>query len=250
MEHIATPEGLFLIGVIFLIFLVAFLYSSVGHGGASGYLAIMALTGFQTSSMRPTALILNILVSGIAFMAFYRGGNFQWRMLWPFLAGSVPLAYLGGMTTLSDNLYRQILGIMLLVATLRMLFKSPAHETHKPVPIFPALVIGMAIGYVSGLIGIGGGIILTPVMVLMGWGTMRQVAAVSAAFIFLNSIAGLAGVGLEHLDSHGAMGVLIIAAFTGGMLGSHFGSRRFKSSQMRYILAVVLLIAGIKLIFA
>src|SRR6266508_1299814 len=177
-----------------LLFLVAFLYSSVGHGGASGYLALMALFSISPDVMKPTALLLNLFVSLTSFVQFYRGKHFNWKIFLPFAITSVPMAYVGGLITVDANIYKKILGILLLVPINRFLFFTNIKvEKLKRSNIFLSLPIGGGIGFLSGLIGIGGGIILSPVLLLLKWTEMKQTAAISALFIFVNSLSGLAG---------------------------------------------------------
>src|SRR5688572_21576280 len=174
--------------------LVAFLYASVGHGGASGYLALMAIFAFVPDFMRPAALLLNVAVSLIAFIQYYRQGHFDWRLFWPFAIASIPAAFLGGLIDVEEDVYKKVLGVLLILSVIRLLdFRiRPQKEKAYP-PVVVALGIGAAIGFLSGLIGIGGGIILSPIILLLHWADMKKTAAVSALFIFVNSIAGLAG---------------------------------------------------------
>jgi len=238
-------DFLFLAGV----FLIAILYSSVGHGGASGYLAFMAVLGFAPDTMRPAALILNVFVSSIAFISFARNGHFRFRLLWPFIVTSVPFAFLGGTFSVDARLYKIILGIFLLFAVARMLMgKKGSRGEQKEIVIPLALLIGALLGFFSGLIGIGGGIILSPVIILLGWATVKQTAAVSAVFILVNSLAGLSGFILKNeLPSLGAAWI-IAAGVLGAILGSWLGSFRIGEKYLRYTLALVLLFASVKLL--
>lgn len=178
-----------------LFFLAAILYSSVGHAGASGYLAVMALVGVAPAMMKPTALTLNILVATLGTIRFYRAGVFSWSNFWPFVVGSIPLAFVGGAVHLPGAVYRPIVGIILLVAALWMLRPATKHNTRFSgrVPVIPAMLSGGGIGLLSGLTGTGGGIFLSPLMLFAGWTEPRQTAGVSAAFILVNSLSGLAG---------------------------------------------------------
>jgi uncharacterized protein len=233
-----------------LLLLVAFLYSSVGHGGASGYLAVMALFGFLPEFMRPTALTLNVLVAGLAFYQFRRRGHFSWGLFWPFALASVPASFLGGMLTVDVTLYNRILGFLLLFAVWRMLWRqSPEPDLRPDVPMGSALLAGGLIGFFSGLIGIGGGIVLSPVILLMHWGNMRQTAAVSALFIFVNSLAGLAGLFHAGLSWDVRMPWMVVMALAGGLAGSFLGAGPVPLRWLRGALALVLAIAAIKLIF-
>ncbi len=236
--------------IILFIGMVAVLYSSVGHGGASGYLAIMALYSMSPETMRPTALVLNLLVSGIAFIQFYRAGYFDRSLVFPFLIGSVPAAFIGGMIDLPVTVYKIILGICLLLAVIRMIVKMPSPE--HPVlekNVWIAIVFGFAIGLVSGLIGIGGGIILSPVILLLGWGDMKKTAAASALFIWLNSLAGLTGFFVNSGSLSTSSWPLLIAAGIGGVLGGYLGSVKWSKDALKWALSLVLVAAAMKLVF-
>lgn len=234
--------------LLLLLPIVAFLYASVGHGGASGYLAIMSLFAMPITFMKPTALILNILVSGISFYFFYREKNFKWNLFYPFAITSIPLSFLGGFLTVDAKLYKIILGTLLLFAVLRLLGVFGKERTKlKEINIPFALVIGAIIGFLSGLIGIGGGIVLSPVLLLLGWANMKQTAAVSALFILVNSISGISGFILKGGEVPAASAVLIGIVFIGGFFGAYYGSKKFNNLVLRNILAVVLAIAIVKL---
>jgi uncharacterized membrane protein YfcA len=233
-----------------LLVLVAFLYSSVGHGGASGYLALMAFFSFAPETMRSTALLLNIFVSLIAFVQYYRGGFFKWNLFWPFALASFPAAFIGGMITVDVGLYKKILAVLLLFSVVKLLgikFNNAKFDVKQN--IFLALLIGAIIGLFSGMIGIGGGIILSPIILLMHWADMKKTAAVSALFIFVNSIAGFAGLITKGFEFKTEMGWMIVLALIGGIAGSYFGVNKFKSDFLNKLLAIVLIIASIKLIF-
>lgn len=234
--------------LLIILAIVAFLYASVGHGGASGYLAIMSLFAFPVTFMKPTALVLNILVSGISFYFYYREKEFDCKLFYPFALASVPFSFLGGFLKVETHLYKIILGTVLLFAIARLvgIFGKGKKEL-QPINIPIALCIGAVIGFISGLIGIGGGIILSPVLLLLGWATMKQTAAVSALFIFVNSIAGLFG----FVSNGGTLPIastpLIAVVVFGGILGGYYGSKKMNTITLRNILAVVLLIAVFKL---
>jgi len=233
-----------------LLFVVAFLYSSVGHGGASGYLALMALFSIAPEVMKPTALLLNLFVSLTSFIQFYRGKHFNWKLFLPFAIGSVPMAYLGGLRTLHDDIYKKILGILLLIPIIRFLFFAniKVEEIKRP-NFYLSLLIGAAIGFFSGLIGIGGGIILSPVLLLLKWANMKQTAAISALFIFVNSLSGFIAQLQKGINFSTDMYAYVAVAFIGGICGSYFGSLKFKSNILQYMLAIVLMIASYKLLF-
>ncbi len=232
-----------------LIPIVAFLYASVGHGGASGYLALMALFSFPPPIMKQTALLLNLFVAGGAFYHYYRAGHFNKNLFIYFAIGSIPAAYLGGMGTLDLWIYKKILGFILFFAVARMLFTHTSEKRiTQQISVIPALLMGIVIGYFSGLIGIGGGIILTPLILLLQWGNMKEAAAVSALFIWVNSASGLIGQFSSGVALSSATFILVALAFVGGLLGSYYGSRRWNNRKLEYFLALVLTTAGIKLI--
>jgi hypothetical protein len=276
-----------------LFFVVAFLYSAVGHGGASGYLALLSLHDIAPEYMKPIALVLNLLVSGMAFIQFYRQGYFLWRLFLPIALFSVPMAYWGGLTPLKDLWYQRGLGVFLLVSVAMMLWPRDSGlgqgTSTTDVDVSNngggtlwnrqtgiAAFMGAVIGYVSGLLGIGGGILLSPVLLMIRWTQQKQTAAISAAFIFVNSAAGLLGFVQQHtpwiIDSQKTGGVadsemagrcafgdpwfavvailsvLILPVLLGGFFGSWYGAKKFDQTVMKYILCVVLLIAAIKLL--
>ncbi len=233
-----------------LIFLAAMLYSSVGHAGASGYLAAMALFGLAPSSMKPAALVLNVLVAFIASVRFYRAGCFDWNKFWPFALTSIPCAFLGGLFTLPSSVYKQLLGLILLFAAYRLFryTQSAAASALRPVPFLVALGCGTLIGLLAGLTGVGGGIFLSPILLLMGWADTKQTAGVSALFILVNSLSGLAGQWVSVPQLPTEIYFWGLAAVAGGLIGSEFGSHRLANRTLRRILALVLVIAGLKLI--
>lgn len=232
-----------------LIPLVAFLYSTVGHGGASGYLALMAIFSFPNEMMKQTALVLNLFVAGIAFYHYYKAGYFNKNLFYYFALGSVPAAFIGGLWSLDPWLYKKILGFILFFTILRMLVKKESTSFQiKKIPTAFALVVGIIIGLFSGLIGIGGGIILTPVILLFHWGSMKEAAAASALFIWVNSASGLLGQLSSGVILTTDTFILVGLALTGGLFGSYYGSQRWNNNRLEYFLAIVLTSAGIKLI--
>jgi hypothetical protein len=233
---------------------VAFLYASVGHGGASGYLAVMALASVAPVAMKPSALVLNLVVAGIGSVQFARAGYLRWRTLWPFALGSIPFAFVGGALRLPVGPYKVVVGAVLLLSAARLFLTAtsdakaePAQEVDPPLAV--ALPIGAVLGLVAGLTGVGGGIFLSPILLLMGWANARRTAAVSAVFIVVNSLAGLLG----HVASLASVPHEVLlwapAVAVGGLAGSRLGSRRLPDAAIRRMLAVVLLLAGAKLIF-
>lgn len=230
------------------LFAVGFVYASVGHGGASGYLATMALFGVAPMLLKPSALLLNLFVSTVSFIQFYRAGYFRWEKFWPFAMASVPLAFVGAKIPLSDTLYRQLLAVCLLLVVIRLVWTvRGSEEETRPVPLGAGLITGGFIGLLSGMIGIGGGIILSPLMLLFRWGRLKEVAAVSALFIFVNSLSGLFGLLSKGYSPDPALYSWIAAAFAGGLLGGYFGSHRFAVPTLRYLLAAGVGVACIKL---
>ncbi|MBI4505227.1 MAG: sulfite exporter TauE/SafE family protein [Chloroflexi bacterium] len=238
-----------------LIFAAAVLYSSVGHAGASGYLAAMALFGLAPEVMKPTALALNILVATIGTLRFYRAGYVSWRTLWPFVVGSIPLAFVGGALHLPGSLYKQIVGLILLFAAARLAWPSRAPAGHpakgaSPVPVLPAAGTGAAIGLLAGLTGTGGGIFLSPVLLLARWTDVRGAAGTAAPFILVNSLAGLAGNVASVRSLPETLPLWAAAAVAGSLVGTELGTKRLRIGVLQRVLAVVLVIAGLKLILA
>ena len=227
---------------------MAFLYASVGHGGASGYLAVMALFAIAPPVMKQTALLLNLGVSLMSFIAFYRQGYFKWTLFWPFALGSIPAAYLGARIPLADSTYKQILGACLFLAVIRMVVTLKESEPRK-LYLGMGVLAGAAIGVLSGMIGIGGGIILSPLLLLFRWASLKQAAAVSALFIFVNSVAGLAGLKTWIPLDQSQMMYWLAASLVGGFLGARWGASIASNVKVKWILALVLIIASIKLFF-
>lgn len=243
-----NPSDLILL--LICILMVAILYSSVGHGGASGYIAVLALFSVAPASFKPTALVLNILVSSIATFSFARAGHFSWRLFWPFAATSIPCSFIGGYVALPPHLYKPLVGAVLLFSAGRLLFRTEQADTETREPPSPvALCCGALLGLLSGLTGVGGGIFLSPLLLLLKWGRAREVSAVAALFVLVNSIAGLLG----HLSSLQAIPhfapLLAVAALIGGSIGAFFGSRRLPIAAVVKSLAFVLSIAGFKMLF-
>jgi uncharacterized membrane protein YfcA len=234
--------------LILLLAIMAFLYASVGHGGASGYLAVMAIFAIAPSIMKQTALLLNLGVSLMSFMAFFRQGFFKWRLFWPFALGSIPAAFLGAKIPLTDSTYKQILGFCLLMAVIRMVYQLKEEKSNPLIPVL-GVFIGGIIGLLSGMIGIGGGIILSPLLLLFRWASLKEAAAVSALFIFVNSMAGLAGLKTWIPLDQSQMIYWLIASLIGGFIGAIWGSKKASNQKVKWILALVLVIASLKLWF-
>jgi len=232
--------------------IAAFGYAAVGHGGASAYIAAMALAGVAPAEMRPIALLLNILVSSMGSWKFYRAGFFRWRLFWPFAAVSIPMAYLGGAITLPGNAYKILVGVVLLYAAWQLWRSGRSGEEMRAVrepPLGWAMVIGASMGLLAGLTGVGGGIFLSPLLLMLGWAGTKQTSAVAAPFILVNSLAGLAAVFVARsalLPTY--VWILVPAVLLGGWLGAEYGSRRFANPVVRRVLAVVLALAGAKMV--
>ena len=230
------------------IFLVAMLYASVGHGGASGYLAVMALFSLHPAALKPTALVLNIVVAGVGTWLYYTAKQFSWRSFWPFSITSIPASFIGGCFSLPAHLYRPLLGIVLVFAAWRLFVRVDRQQSEIcPPRLYMAMTVGAALGFASGLIGVGGGIFLSPLMVLLGWAQVREVSGVAAMFILVNSIAGLLGHlgSLQQVPDYAPL--LAVMALAGGTLGALGGSRHLPVSAILKTMAMVLVIAGGKM---
>jgi uncharacterized membrane protein YfcA len=234
--------------LILLLAIMAFLYASVGHGGASGYLAVMALFAIAPPVMKQTALLLNLGVSLMSFIAFYRQGYFKWTLFWPFALGSIPAAYLGARIPLADSTYKQILGACLFLAVIRMVVTLKESKPRK-LNLGIGVLAGVAIGVLSGMIGIGGGIILSPLLLLFRWANLKEAAAISALFIFVNSVSGLAGLKTWIPLDQSQMLYWLAASLVGGFLGARWGAGIASNTKVKWILALVLVIASLKLWF-
>lgn len=231
-----------------MILAAAALYAAVGHAGGSGYIAAMALSGMAPAEIRPAALCLNILVASIATFKYCRAGHFSWPLFWPLALLAIPAAYAGGSVQLAPHLYRPLLGVVLLYSAWRLLSRPVAAPVLRAAPRAGLLAAGSAIGLVSGISGVGGGIFLSPLLLFGRFATMPQAAAVAAPFILVNSIAGLLGLtgGVPALPA--AMPAWALAAIAGGYAGAAYGSRRQASALMVRVLALVLVVAGLKML--
>lgn len=232
-----------------LVFLVAFLYSSVGHGGASGYIAVMALFGIMPAEIRVNALLMNIVVAGISFFQFYQTEKPDKKLAIPLFAASVPLAFVGGSIQLTDPFFKYLLAMVLVLPVLRFsgIWRFESGKNSEA-GIFSLLIAGGSIGLLSGMLGIGGGIILTPLLLWFGWTNARQAALLSALFIVVNSAAGFIGLWRGGVTIPDMFPALLTSSVAGGILGAYYGSKRFTPSSLKKMLAVVLTIAIIKLI--
>lgn len=231
-----------------LVFVVAVLYSSAGFGGASGYLLAMSFFDIPANVMSSTALVLNVFVSTISFTSYFRAGHFRPKLLFPFLITSIPAAFLGGLFELSEQTYAVLLYAVLTYLALRMtffpVFSDKADWTRRPVPLWAALTSGAVIGLLSGMIGIGGGIFLSPLIILLGWGSSKQAAASAGAFIAINSVSGLVGRFANGTFSLGEFGIpLLVVGLVGALIGSQLGAVRLSGANVRRALGVILVIA-------
>jgi hypothetical protein len=241
-----SPELLPLLAVC--IFVVAMLYASVGHGGASGYLATMALFCLHPAALKPTALVLNIVVAGVGTWLYYTAKQFSWRIFWPFAITSIPASFIGGCFSLPSHLYRPLLGVVLVFAAWRLFVRADRKQgAFCPPRLSLAMAVGAFLGFASGLIGVGGGIFLSPIMVLFGWARVREVSGVAAMFILVNSIAGLLGhvSSLQQVPNYAPL--LAVMALAGGTIGALGGSRHLPVPAILKTMAMVLVIAGGKM---
>ncbi len=242
-----------LIPLIGFTFFVALIYSSVGHGGASGYLALLAFFALPREQMAASALCLNLLVAGLAFWHFFKARHFSWNLIWPFCFSSVPLAFIGGMLKVPASVYSSLLAGALTFAAWRLLFELNLnqHEIKKNPPRLLSLLVGGLIGMLSGIVGVGGGIFLSPLLLLFRWADPKKTAAASAFFILVNSLAGLAGrLVRNQFQLTPLLVYMVLAAFVGGAFGSRLGANYISAKWLRRILAVVLLLAVFKLVHA
>jgi len=234
-----------------LLFLIALLYSSVGHAGASGYLAIMALVGISPEIMRPSALFLNILVSLIATYKFYKAGSFSWSIFIPLAITSIPMAFFGGRLNLPEEIYRPLVGVVLLFAAWNLIKTARNHSDYQvkePSKLLISIAGGL-LGFLSGLTGVGGGILLSPLLLFLHWAPIKVVSGLAAGFILVNSISGLLGVLSVQTTINPSMFIWAVAVIIGGLIGAEFGSKRLGNHIILYLLAVVMLLGGFRLFF-
>jgi uncharacterized membrane protein YfcA len=236
--------------IILFLALVAFLYAAVGHGGASGYIAVFTLCGIALPVYKPLVLLMNIMVAGSSFIQYRSKGFFRWSLLWPFLVASIPAAFLGSMVVVPQKMYKLILGLALVYPVLRLSGLLNMKQGREwPFSFWLALLTGSVIGFASGFLNIGGGIFLSPVLLLLGWAQMKEAAAVSAAFIVCNSAAGLGAVNWKEYAMPQWGWFWLMGAVAGGLLGGWLGSGYFSTKFIQRLLALVLALASYKLIF-
>ncbi|MCP4139217.1 MAG: sulfite exporter TauE/SafE family protein [Chloroflexi bacterium] len=236
----------------FLIFIIALLYASVGHGGGSGYLALMGLFNTDPTIMKPIALGLNIIVTSIGSYKYTRAGHFRWRLFLPFALTSIPLAFLGGRLNLDGAIYKGIVGIILIYAATRIFIAAQSlnEKEPSPPPIWAALLSGAIIGFLSGITGVGGAIFLGPLILLMGWTTIKEAAALSSMFVLVNSLSGFVGHWSSNLHFPPQIIYWGIAVLIGGWIGAEYGSKKLPSPIIKKLLAIVLFLGGIKMLFS
>jgi uncharacterized membrane protein YfcA len=234
--------------LLMAISLMAVLYSSVGHGGASGYLAAMALWGLLPEEMRPAALLMNIVVTSWLLYRFQPYKLMPYKLFWPLVIASTPLAFIGGLIKIDAEAYRLLVGVMLLLAAVRMLMINKAAESIQQPTMIAVLLVGAILGFSAGLTGIGGGVFLSPILLIFGWCTIRQSTAVAAGFILLNSIGGLAGYIVSDQSWPMGAGWLVIAALAGCLFGGELAAYRASSLTLQKLLAAVLAIAAVKMV--
>ncbi len=235
-----------------LFFIVSTLYSSVGHAGASGYIAIMALLSFSPESIKPFALILNSVVAFIASVKFIKAGYFDKKIFYAFIFTSIPFAFIGGYITINPIYFKVFAGIFLIISAILLVFKTyikPLNSEIKPIPFYLCLLIGVIIGLLSGLIGVGGGIFLSPILIMTNWTTVKKASGIAALFILFNSLAGLFGHLTVIHEINKSIFLWISAVILGGILGSHLGTKKFNNKVIISFLFLVLLSAGFKFVF-
>ena len=233
-----------------LIFLAALLFSSVGHGGASAYLAAFAFMGMAPASMRPAALCLNILVASIALYKFTKVRAFDWQLFWPIALMSVPAAFIGGQVTLPNPIYKALVGACLIYAAWTVFSQAtkPDAMTVNPVAKPVLMGLGAGLGLLAGITGVGGGIFLSPILIFFGWAKTKVISGVAAAFILANSISGLLGFLSKTPSLPVGLGYWGLAAIVGGLIGAEYGSQKLTNPTIRKLLALVLLFAGSKML--
>jgi len=243
-----TPSALLISAAVFM---AAFLFALAGHTGASAYLAIFGLAGMTTDEIKPTVLALNVFVASVAMYKFARAGHFSWRLIWPFIVTSIPFSFLGGLITLPTPVYRILVAVVLVYASFRMLFDMPSKkETSQEFPpIWLSLLLGAGIGFTGGLIGMGGGILLSPLLLLTNWAGPQMTAGTIAVFVLVNSISGLLGHWSVSMHLPPQLPIWGAVALVGGWIGAEIGSRRLSANFLRRMLGLILLVSGLRMFF-
>jgi uncharacterized protein len=233
------------------VFTAALLFAIAGHTGASAYLAIFGLLGMAPGEIKPIVLALNIVVGSVAVYKFSRAGHFSWRLIWPFILTSIPFSFLGGLITLPTPIYRILVAVVLVYASFRMLFDAPTKSGTQPdfPPVWLSLLLGAGIGFTAGLIGMGGGIMLSPILVLTNWAGPQLTAGTIAVFVLVNSISGLLGHWSVSMHLPPQLPIWGGVALVGGWVGAEIGSRRLSASFLRRMLGLILLVSGLRMFF-
>lgn len=246
--NLSTPTTIIITAAIFV---AALLFAIAGHSGASAYLAIFALLGMTPDEIKPSVLALNVVVASITTYKFSRAGHFSWRLIWPFILTSIPFSFLGGLITLPTPIYRILVGVVLVYASLRMLFDVPGNNATPPdyPPIWFSLLLGVGVGFTGGLIGIGGGILLSPILLLTNWAGPQLTAGTIAVFVLVNSISGLLGHWSASMHLPSQLPVWGVVALIGGWIGAEIGSRRLSANTIRRMLGLILLGSGLRIFF-
>jgi uncharacterized protein len=233
------------------VFTAAFLFALAGHTGASAYLAIFGLAGMSPDVIKPTVLSLNVVVGSVAMYKFSRAGHFSWRLIWPFILTSIPCSFLGGLITLPTPVYRILVAVVLVYAATRMLFDASNKYGTPPdfPPVWLSLSLGAGIGFTAGLIGMGGGILLSPILLLTGWAGPQLTAGTIAVFVLVNSISGLLGHWSVSMHLPTQLPIWGVVALVGGWMGAEIGSRRLSANFLRRMLGLILLASGLRMFF-
>jgi hypothetical protein len=245
---LSTPTAVL---ISIAVFAAALLFAIAGHTGASAYLAIFGLLGMAPGEIKPTVLSLNVVVGCVAVYKFTRAGHFSWRLLWPFILTSIPFSFLGGLISLPTPIYRLLVGVVLVYAAFRMLFDAPIKnrsQTDFP-PLWLSLLLGAGIGFTGGLIGIGGGVLLSPILLLTEWAGPQLTAGTIAVFVLVNSLSGLLGYWSASPDLPSQLPIWAAVALLGGWIGAEIGSRKLSATTIRRILGLILLLAGLRMFF-
>jgi uncharacterized membrane protein YfcA len=236
------------LAITLALFLIAILYSSVGHAGASGYIAVLLIAGLTPDIIKPVALSMNIAVATIGSYQFCKGGHFRWHLFWPFALLALPMAFVGGYLRIAPGLFHLFIGIVLVASALRFIYSPKEASSLRPLDLRLGLPTGAGLGLLAGMTGTGGGIFLTPLLLLMRWAGAKEAAAVSVVFILCNSVAGLTGHLIATRDFPLYSLAFLLAAISGGYIGSRLGSHHLPAAHIKRLLAAVLLIAGGKLL--
>jgi uncharacterized membrane protein YfcA len=228
---------------------VSLLYATVGQAGGTAFLALMALASFPSNEMRPTALLLNIVAATYSTWLFNRASSTDWVKLRPFLLSSLPTAFIGGFIVLDERFYKTVTGLVLLLAAMILVLRrSRDGEPDRPIPFYGAVSLGAAVGFVSGLTGVGGGVFLAPLLIAFRWASPKQTAALSAPFILANSVVGLASTIYAGQTPSAETWLYMLAALGGAMIGTIVGLRWLSQTMTRCMLAAILAAAGVQLL--